>query len=675
VFRKVLNVNNTQKMHPCWEELAAFDLGRLSDKEWTAVAAHVACCDTCSSLLDTTPRDGFVALLSESATSPTTSSAGSATPESTNSTSASAPPRPSCEVPSILAAHPRYRVLGSLGSGGIGVVFKAEHILMDRLVALKVLQPGLLLQPMAADRFCREVRALARLTHPNIVTAFDAEQVGNVLFLVMEYVEGESLDRILRRCGKLPVALVCAWIRQVAMGLQFAYDQGVIHRDLKPANLLLTAQGQVKILDFGLARLLGETAGAPGRTPDGSVVGTPTYVAPEQARDPKSADIRADLYSLGCTWYEMLAGRPPFPDGTLLQQLLAHQDQTPRPMTDFRTDVPAEINAILSRLLEKDLEKRFQTPAELLDALENESASRSFAPQAPRGSIGHRLGTAIGAAGFILVLLLGAGWYWFQYGQNANTQVEVDNKQVSKSGGLPKEKHPATKFLKPEPEKRRSTRDQAVAWLTANNTLGPASPMVDDNGRQLDAKLVKGKAFMLRLGAKLVKSGRPTILAGREYDFFSFELPDGIPRIADLTTSLAVTAEQSQEFHPDQPLRLSRLEVDQKLNLNGDQEVTGSIAYQTRAAVVGRLSCRFTFMLGTSTRTYYWLLEKDRLEGEGVLPFAFDALFFDANRRTGPAILFFDVCSLNDPSSKAKALVLSNTCAEMVIVQDVKAKK
>jgi serine/threonine protein kinase len=665
-------VTNLQEDHPRWEDLVAFDLGRLSNEQWAAIAAHVTHCDTCSSLLDTAPRDGFVALLHASAAL-TTVDYGLATPASGAATPAQARVTASGEVPAALAAHPRYRILGPLGSGGMGAVFKAEHILMARVVALKVLHPGLLAQPAAADRFCQEVRTLARLAHPNIVTAFDAERVEDVLFLVMEYVEGESLDRVLQRCGQLPAVLVSDWMRQVALGLQFACAQGVIHRDLKAANLLLTPRGQVKILDFGLARLLGETGGEPGRTLDGSVLGTPHYMAPEQARDPKTADIRADLYSLGCTWYELLTGRPPFPDGTVLQQLLAHQDQTPRPVTDFRTDVPPQISAILSRLLAKDPAQRFQTPEELLQALEPESDSRTSPRPTGRGVILEHFGLAAGVVGVLLVVLLAAGWYWLQSRQPVATRVERGNESGSGKETSPKEKDiPA---LNPDARPRkRSARDRAVAWLAANNTLGPASPIPEETGRQLDAQLVKGKAFVLRLGRKLVKSGRPTILAGREDDFFTFELPEGVPAIDDLTTSLVVTAEQNQEFHPDPPVRLSDLQIDQKFNLTGDRELTGSMAYQARTPVAGRLACRLTVLLGASTRTHYWLLDKDRLAGQGVLTFAFDA-FQGEDRRAGPTILFLDLCSFNEPGRKAKAFVLSNTLADLVIVQDAKAKK
>src|SRR5262249_4426965 len=156
--------------------------------------------------------------------------------------------------------------------------------------------------------------------------------------------------------------LACDWVGQAALGLQYAFEHGLVHRDLKPSNLLVTPQGQVKILDFGLARLIDEDDAGATQTPDGAIVGTPAYAAPEQARTPRSADIRADLYSLGCTWYEMLTGKPPFSGATALEQLLAHQDQSHRPVTHCRPDVPAAVDAVFARLLTKDPAGRFATP-------------------------------------------------------------------------------------------------------------------------------------------------------------------------------------------------------------------------------------------------------------------------------------------------------------------------
>src|SRR5260370_12048175 len=225
----------------------------------------------------------------------------------------------------------------------MGAVVKAEHRLMERGVALKIIRKDLMDRPAALERFPQEVRAAARLVHPHIVTAYDADQAGDVHFLVMEYVEGKSLDGVLGQEGPLPVDQACDWIRQAALGLQHAWEQGMVHRDIKPGNLLLTPGGQVKILDFGLARFANEATSAAGLTPEGSMIGTPDYMAPEQADAAANADIRADIYSLGCTLYHLLAGHPPLPDGSPLHKLLFHQTRQPTILTELRGDWPAAL--------------------------------------------------------------------------------------------------------------------------------------------------------------------------------------------------------------------------------------------------------------------------------------------------------------------------------------------
>ena len=240
-------------------------------------------------------------------------------------TTSALPAASTSAAPAALIGHPRYQVQELLGVGGMGAVFKARHLLMERTVALKLINHDLIDQPGAVERFRREVKAAARLTHPNIVAAYDAEQAGDAHFLVMEYVEGASLARLVDAERPLAAALACDYVRQAALGLQHAHEQGMVHRDIKPHNLMLTPRGHVKVLDFGLARFAqesqpagaltrppaAETAGAVGEslTQAGSVMGTPDYMAPEQIRDAHAADVRADIYSLGCTLYGLLAGR------------------------------------------------------------------------------------------------------------------------------------------------------------------------------------------------------------------------------------------------------------------------------------------------------------------------------------------------------------------------------
>jgi WD40 repeat protein len=365
-------MTEAEGFHPNPDQLTAFDRGQLDPEEWTAVEGHVARCARCCHRLESLPgEDALISLLRASVGQGTPAAAGPADTqvggEDTGTTPPSAGARP--RVPAELAAHPRYRVLGLVGVGGMGAVFKAEHRLMERVVALKVIRRNLIDRPGAVERFRQEVRAAARLVHPNIVIAHDADEAGDFQFLVMEFVEGASLDRLVREGGPLSVADACSLARQAALGLQHAHERGMVHRDIKPGNLLLTADGRVKVLDFGLARFVSEMPPGEGLTPSGAVVGTPDYMAPEQARDPRTADIRADLYALGCTLYYLLAGRPPFAGGTALQTLLAHQDEAPPPLAGPRPDVPPALDEVVARLLAKEPARRYQSPAEVADAL------------------------------------------------------------------------------------------------------------------------------------------------------------------------------------------------------------------------------------------------------------------------------------------------------------------
>jgi tRNA A-37 threonylcarbamoyl transferase component Bud32 len=272
-------------------------------------------------------------------------------------------------VPPELANHPRYRILRQLGKGGMGVVYEAEQTLMGRRVAIKVISKALLDHPDTLERFRREVRAAAQLAHPNIVAAYDAEQAGDLHMLVMEFVEGQSLDQVLRRRGPLPVLHACVYVRQAALGLQHAHERGMVHRDIKPHNLMLTPRGQIKILDFGLAKMVSEQRPGQTLTALHAYMGTPEYSAPEQAADARSADIRADIYSLGCTLYCLLAGRPPFHGETQVQTILAHLEKPPPPLPELRPDVPPDLWAVVAKMLAKAPAQRYQKPAEVAQAL------------------------------------------------------------------------------------------------------------------------------------------------------------------------------------------------------------------------------------------------------------------------------------------------------------------
>lgn len=262
----------------------------------------------------------------------------------------------------------RYLLLSELGAGGMGTVFKARDTAMDRLVALKLIRDERLANPAALARFQQEVRAAARLAHPNIVRAYDAGTADGRYFLVTELVTGHDLGHELARRGALPPGEACEYARQAAVGLQHAHEQGLTHRDIKPSNLLFsTADRTVKVADFGLARV-GE-AGAGGLTADGSVMGTPDYIAPEQASSATAADIRSDLYSLGCTLYHFLTGHVPFPTDSAYAKLLAHARAEPEPLDDACPGLNPALVGVVQKLMAKNPAERFQTPLEAAEAL------------------------------------------------------------------------------------------------------------------------------------------------------------------------------------------------------------------------------------------------------------------------------------------------------------------
>ena len=205
-----------------------------------------------------------------------------------------------------------YEILDQLASGGMGVVFKAFHARLNRMVAIKMLAEGRHENAAANFRFDREMRAVGSLDHPSIVRALDAREIDGRRILVMEFVEGMDLAKLVRRCGPLPIADACELIRQAALGLQVAHERGLVHRDIKPSNLMLTPQGQVKLLDLGLALFHAQPPTETEMTATGQAVGTAEYMAPEQVSDSHQVDIRADIYGLGCTLYKLLAGRTPF---------------------------------------------------------------------------------------------------------------------------------------------------------------------------------------------------------------------------------------------------------------------------------------------------------------------------------------------------------------------------
>ncbi|MBY0521796.1 MAG: protein kinase [Gemmataceae bacterium] len=287
-----------------------------------------------------------------------------------------------------------YFLMELLGVGGRGQVFKARHQPTDKIVALKVLRKDLLADSEAIGRFMREVEVMSKLVHPAIVCAYDAGTVANVYYLTLEFVNGVDLEKLVKQQGPLPAAQACDYIRQSALGLQYAHEKGMVHRDIKPSNLLVdraatsgtsrgktsklvagsTPWGAVKVLDLGLARMQELPKNSTTRnltTLAGPTVmmGTPEYMAPEQAMDFSSADIRADVYSLGCTLYYLLTGKLVFTGKTMPEKLIQHQMSEPPPLEAIRKDLPPGLSAVCRKCLAKKPTDRYQTPGELALAL------------------------------------------------------------------------------------------------------------------------------------------------------------------------------------------------------------------------------------------------------------------------------------------------------------------
>jgi predicted Ser/Thr protein kinase len=304
----------------------------------------------------------------------------------------------------------RYTLAASLGAGGMGIVYRAHDEKLERDVAVKVLNPGMLVSNEARKHFRREALALAKLNHPNIAAVYDVGEQDGIDYIVMELIEGESLAARLRG-GALGMREATSIALQVSEALEEAHERGVVHRDLKPANIMITARDRAKVLDFGLAKLFAkadqETVSP--MTEAQGILGTPVYMSPEQAQG-KAVDARTDLWSLGVVYYESLAGRPPFRADGNLATLRAIVETPPSRLRDARPDAPAEAEHLVSRALEKDPARRYQTAAELgQDAqslLTRMSGSVPLVPERPSHKL-LALAVAIGA-----LALIGVAGYW-----------------------------------------------------------------------------------------------------------------------------------------------------------------------------------------------------------------------------------------------------------------------
>ena len=427
--RPNVSVDNpsSQEGHPSDAELIEFGLGRCGAGEADRIERHVIACDACCRKLESIPEDSLLGQLG--ARGPATRRAAGDTNRGLLETDviASVPETVGTanQFADLLRDHPKYEFVREIGAGGMGVVYQAVHRVMNRMVALKVIAPRLLLDPDAKNRFRREVEIAAKLQHKNVVAAFDADEIGGHLFLVSEFVDGRSVDQLIDE-GEIPVRTACEIAIQAAAGLEHAHEHGLMHRDVKPQNMLVSADGSVKVVDFGLASYVEpERSNQQGLTSAGVIVGTPDYLSPEQARETK-VDHRADIYSLGCTLYHMLAGVPPFPGASRVEKLSQHLQAFPKSLREIRSDVPTSLDACVAKMMAKDPDQRYQSAREAIDAIEScfgsdrtglptiiaspREPARAIAKHRP---VSRRSALLLGAGG--LAAALGGAAYWASF--------------------------------------------------------------------------------------------------------------------------------------------------------------------------------------------------------------------------------------------------------------------
>jgi serine/threonine protein kinase len=390
--------------HPTGDTLSSYGLGKLDEFTAQAVSMHLEHCPECRRQVSELSADSFLDRVRDA------QAVGMALPEEAQPDETEsygrlgqlAPAPPDTSSPGLLD-HPDYEIKRELGRGGMGVVYLAHNTWMGRDEVLKVIGRRIVERPEVSERFLREIRALAKLRHPNVVAAYHATRLGESIVFSMEYVEGLDLSELVKAKGPLPVAHACNFVSQAARGLQHAHEEGFVHRDIKPSNLMLTRRGDeavVLVLDFGLAKMSYEDltnvrmearsigrldfgidgpksareemfAGglSPGLTSPGQRLGTPGYMAPEQIQNPLSVDIRADIYSLGCTLYCLLTGHAPFQANSIYEFFSAQNTRDADPLDVVCPDVPNELGTLVARMMAQDPARRFQTPGELVQAI------------------------------------------------------------------------------------------------------------------------------------------------------------------------------------------------------------------------------------------------------------------------------------------------------------------
>ena len=350
-----MNSSDKKSKHPNLKQLSDFINGDLPARHQTKMEQHLESCDQCIEHLGTIGGDTLGERLLEVGTYYDDSSDG----------------QDENEIPESLLNHDRYELIERIGVGGMGDVFRAQQRSMDRPVAIKVLRMSLFKNDRAVARFHNEIKVAARLNHPNIVHSYDADVSQGLNILVMELVEGDKLSDIVDRNGSLAAEQVIGVATQIANGLGYAAEQGMIHRDIKPQNIMVLPDGKVKITDFGLAKFVTAKTEEPDSslTLAGEVFGTPDYIAPEQIRDSGAADSRSDIYGLGCTMYFMLTGRPPFIEPSVGEKLAGHLERQAAPLVQLAQGLNPSLIDVVEKMMQKEPDMRFQSYDEIVKAL------------------------------------------------------------------------------------------------------------------------------------------------------------------------------------------------------------------------------------------------------------------------------------------------------------------
>jgi serine/threonine protein kinase len=661
--------------HPSPEVLASFDSGELPASLWQAVEDHVAGCETCCRQLESLPADPLSSRMRTAGCDGPTISDTSA-------------------MPAELLDHPRYRLVKLLGVGGMGAVYLAEHRLMHRFVALKTMRKSLLDRPAAVNQFRLEARAAARLSHPNIVAAFDADQAGDTHFLVLEFVPGERLDRIVERQGPMPILEACDIIRQAALGLEHARESGMVHRDIKPQNLLRSPDGTVKILDFGLATFAREARRSPEPLAIGAagpITGTPDFVAPEQAIDPGRVDIRTDIYGLGGTFRFLLTGKPPFPEKATAEKIDGHLRRSPEPIESLRPDVPPEVRRIVGRMMARDPDRRYATPAEVVADL-----TAVLAPSASRSPLSRRLPRPNKAAGWIMAaacaisLAVVAILFWMRPVAppiaTDSADLQAASKQPERNSTPEKGRKaeapvlhlprinpnidPPTADPPPIEQYRSEIKARIREWVSRNNAFGPEHSIVDNLAANVDKELVGGDAFELHLGSGLLTSGQATVLAALHGEFFVLPMTLDQEKARKLPPNTAVTIRTKPFRGPiDAPplAELHDLQIDDADALDPSGPVTGSVRIRRLREGGRNFALRMISVPAAKisvTGTHYL----DALpDVDGTVRFGF-TVFDDRPEREGAFVVFLELIRMTMPDRPDTSVLSSRPIARIVTV-------